>query len=145
MYVGSFPMSMKELEDFYKERKGSKDSVIFAVCDKKSGKHIGNVSLYSINWVNKTSRIGCMIGDKSYWCRGIGTEITSLMVDYAFDILNLNKVSSGVIKENKGSVGKNKNNGFELEGIAREEVYRRGRYYDVTLMAITRKDWKKRA
>ncbi|MEK6858024.1 MAG: GNAT family protein, partial [Nanoarchaeota archaeon] len=70
-------------------------------------------------------------------------EVTKLLVQYAFDKLNLNKVYLGVNVENIGAVKSYEKTGFVHEGRLREEVYRNGRYYDVHKMSILRSEWLK--
>ena len=46
------PTSKKSLDQFYKNNLSSKNSVFFAICNKK-GKHIGNCSISQIDWINR--------------------------------------------------------------------------------------------
>ena len=62
------------------------------------------------------------------------------MIDHAFKKLNLRKVEAGVNHKSLLKVSQ-KLFGFTLEGILKERVYREGKYQDVYLMGLFRKNW----
>ena len=83
---------------------GSSSEVIFAVVEQKSDEHIGNVKLGPINWVHRRAMFGIMIGDKRFWGRGVGEEVTRLMVEYGFNRLNLHRIGLVVFEEHESAV-----------------------------------------
>ncbi len=141
MYMGLKPNSMAALEKEYDSLISSDKDVAFAIVDKKTGEHIGNVGLYSINWLYRSAEYRIVIGEKKYWNRGYGAEAAGLVIEYGFNKLNLNKVWLGVNAENKGAVVSYKKTGFKQEGILRDEIYRNGRYYDAIRMSILRSEF----
>ena len=66
--------TLKSLKDYVSFCEKDKNTFFFAIIDKSTQKHIGNIKLGPINWNHKFAEIGIMIGDKSYWGRGIATE-----------------------------------------------------------------------
>ena len=80
---------------FYQIRIDNRHVFIDAILNKKTGAHIGNIKLGDINWIHRFSELGIMIGDKRYWGKGYGEEACKLVLAYAFDRLNLNKVILG--------------------------------------------------
>lgn len=48
------------------------------------GKHIGNCTFYDIDEDRGQCQVGIMIGDKSYWGQGYGTDALTTLVDYIF-------------------------------------------------------------
>ena len=141
MYMGLRPNTIELLEEEYNQLIHSEKDAVFAIVDKKTNVHIGNVGLYAINWVARSAEYRIVIGEKKYHGKGIGTEAAKLVVEYAFDKLNLNKVFLGVNAENKGAIKSYKNAGFIEEGKARQEIYRNGKYYDAVTMSILRKEF----
>lgn len=142
--AGIFPYTRAELERYYDAVTSARDKVILAVVELESGLHIGNVKLDPINWINRHTGFGIMIGDKSKWGKGHGTEVTKLAVEYAFDRLNLNKVSLGVNPANKAALKTYQKLGFVTEGTRREEVFLNGKYADALWMSILRDEYQGR-
>jgi len=138
MASGSFPYSRERLEEYYKSMVASNDNVLLAIIDMKANKHIGNIRLGPIDWVNRVAPLGLMIGQASFWNRGYGAEVIRLSTGYAFTTLNMGKVKANVIATNEGSLKAFRKAGFHEEGRAKNEFYRHGMYYDVVYLGITR-------
>ena len=141
MFMGVIPNSMELLEEEYEQLIKSKNDVVFAVVDKGTDIHIGNVGLYGINWISRTAEFRIIIGEKKYWNKDYGTEATKLTVEYGFEKLNLNKVWLGVNAEHTSAIKAYENAGFVREGILRQEIYRNGKYYDAVRMSILREEY----
>ena len=139
--IGSFPTTMQDLEKFYQGVTGSRVEVIFAIVDSKSHRHIGNVKLGPINWVHRRAMFGIMIGEKEFWAKGVGKEVTRLMVEYGFFRLNLNRISLGVLAEHEAAVRCYQSVGFKTEGKFREEMFVEGTYKDRLWMGLLRSEY----
>jgi RimJ/RimL family protein N-acetyltransferase len=63
----------------------------FAI-ETPNGKHIGNCSYYNLDEYKGEVEIGIMIGDRSYWDRGYGTDAVTTLVNYIFNEMKLKKV-----------------------------------------------------
>ena len=87
----------KDLIDYLNQHKLPK-SKIFAICLLKNNKYIGNARLSSIDKKNGTASYGRLIGEKSDWGKGIGTESLNLLCVYAFEFLKIR--GGGLRKEN---------------------------------------------
>jgi RimJ/RimL family protein N-acetyltransferase len=138
MVTGTFPSTMEKLEQYYQRMTTSPNHVILAIVDKESDKHIGNITLNNINWINRTADLGIMIGNKDFWGKGLGTEATKLMVQYAFEKLNLHKIWLGVHVSHEAAIRIYEKAGFEIEGRLRNHFYRDGKYHDMVIMGIIR-------
>src|SRR5438552_18222176 len=79
--TGTFPSTAEDLENYYRGVTGSKNDVMLAVVDKKSGRHVGNVKLGPIHWVHRCATFGILIGEREFWGKGVGLEATRLMVE----------------------------------------------------------------
>lgn len=93
--------------------------------------YIGTLSLHNIDWITRRGEIGYMIGESSCWGRGISTEAVSLITDYGFNRLNLNKITAGVTAGNEGSVKVLLKNGYKQYATEPQEYYLEGKYLDV--------------
>ena len=76
-------------ETYLKNRDKQVRCSIFIDSDEKL---IGLVSLLDIDHINKSAEFHIMIGEKSYFDKGYGTEATKLMLNHAFNNLNLNQI-----------------------------------------------------
>ncbi len=140
--VGAFPSTTQDLEAFYQGVTGSRSEVIFAIADRKSHRHIGNVKLGPINWVHRRAMFGIMIGEKQFWGRGIGQEVTRLVVEYGFQRLNLNRIDLGVLAAHEAAIRCYEAVGFKAEGTFREEMFCDGTYRDRLWMGLLRSEYK---
>ena len=111
--------------------------MFFAIIEKETKKYIGNAKLGPIDWINRTSEYGRMIGDKSVQGKGYGKEVTELLLYYGFMILNLNKMTAGAMSDNKASIKSNEKVGLDIE-VLKEQIYHDGVYKDAVRMGITR-------
>jgi len=140
--TGAFPATMQDLEKFYQGVTGSKTAVIFAVADRKSHRHIGNAKLGPIDWVHRRAMFGIMIGDKAFWGKGVGEEVTRLMVEYGFYRLNLNRIGLAVFAEHEAAVRCYQAVGFKTEGRFREEMFSQDTYKDRLWMGLLRSEYQ---
>lgn len=139
MFTGHRPNHIELLEAEYERIIRSQTDIELAIIDKKTDTHIGNAGLYCIRWISRSAEFRIIIGEKKFWNKGYGAEVTRLLVDYAFNKLNLRKVLLGVNKEHRSAVKCYEKAGFKKEGILKDEIYRNGRYYDAVRMSIIRK------
>jgi len=106
-----------------------------------SWKHIGNVGLHQIEWVNRSAEFGIFIGDKSFWNHGYGTEATLLTLKHGFETINLNRIYLHVFETNLRAVHVYTKIGFVPEGRLRQTLFRNGRYTDTHVMSVLRSEW----
>lgn len=74
---------------FFESIKHTKDRLVLAICEKETDKHIGICSLSAINWVHRYADIAFIIGDIKFRNGVIALETTSLLLDIAFNRINL--------------------------------------------------------
>jgi ribosomal-protein-alanine N-acetyltransferase len=142
METGIFPSTAEDLENYYRGVTGSKNDVILAVVDKKSENHIGNVKLGPIHWIHRRATLGILIGEKEFWGKSAGLEVTRLMVEYGFYRLNLHRIDLGVFAEHGAAVRCYEKAGFKVEGRLREDLFQGGEYRDRLWMGLLRSEYK---
>lgn len=106
---------------------------LFAICCLKTSKHVGNVKLGPVDWINRKAEISILVGDKKFWGKGYGTDAVKLISEYALKVLSLNKVTAGCYINNQGSANIFLKNGFSQEGLLKREVVFEGKYTDVMI------------
>ncbi|MDO8753457.1 MAG: GNAT family protein [Anaerolineales bacterium] len=138
------PMSMTDEENWFNAMTKRAQNEKALAIEVRKGKHwklIGNCAVFGIEQVNRSAELGIMIGDKSEWNKGYGSEAMTLLVRHCFETLNLNRAFLRVYTENIRAVRSYEKAGFVLEGRLREAVYKIGKYEDVLMMSVLRSEW----
>jgi len=72
---------------------------------------------------------------KSFWRKGIGTQLMKTVIDVARDI-GLKRISLVVYAGNKAAIRMYKKIGFKNEGCSKYGIYTLGKYMDTILMGL---------
>ncbi len=144
MFAGQKPQNAEQVSADFKRQLEAGNNAIFLVVDKKTKKPIGYAGLYDINLTARKAEFRILIGEKKFWGKGYGTEITEILTYYGFDRLNLNRVYLGYTKSNKAAGRAYEKAGYVYEGTLKEDIYRNSQYYDTVKMAILREDYYKK-
>lgn len=126
-----FPYSKDALEDYIKNAYVTRDKLPLAIIEKNSSKHIGNISLVNIDYINRRSDWGIIIGEKEYWNKGYSKKASFLLLKHAFDSLNMHRIYSGTTSENIGGQKLMESMGMTKEGLRRSHIFKNGRYLDI--------------
>lgn len=132
--------------EFYKNQiqsfEASSDMIQFGIYVTQNQKLIGFISLHSIEWNNQIASMAIGIGEAEYRKNGYGSEAIQLLLNYAFNELNLHKVELDVISNNDNAINCYQKNGFEKEGLAKEAILRDNQRFDKLYMGILAKGWR---
>ncbi|HGH1676156.1 GNAT family protein [Clostridium perfringens] len=101
-----------------------------------NGNAIGMVGLYSINFINRNCDLGIYIGEKSQQGKGYAKEAMNLILDFAFNNLNLRKIKLNVVDNNSKALNLYKSIGFIEVGILKEERFINGKFENVKIMEL---------
>lgn len=134
------PMSIEDEEIWFQHMIQSRDRTF--VIETKEGRPIGNIGLIGMDYRNRKTDIGIMIGEKDAWDHGYGTDSMMVALRYLFEELNLNRIGLYVDVHNYRALRCYEKCGFFKEGIVRQYRYMDGRYIDSVQMSILRQDWK---
>lgn len=124
------------LKEFVTSMNNSENNILFAIVDKESEKHIGNIKLGNIHPIHKYADIGLIIGNKSYWGQGIATNAIFLVSNYAFNNLHLRKIFAGVYENNIGSIKAFEKCGFKKAYIKKDTYFFDGKYIDAFVFEL---------
>ncbi len=142
---GVVPRRLEDQTKRFEERSGlMRNHISLDVWHKKDKKPIGQIGIGHIDWINGWGNAFLQIGEPDYWNKDIGTEATKLLVEYAFNELNLNKLHGGVAVDNIGSWSVAGKIGFKFEGTKKHEMYVDGKYVDTKIFQILKEDWVKK-
>ena len=123
-----------------KNQKPDHNNIVVGICTL-GGQLIGTMGLHHINYINRTAITGALIGEKEYLGNGFGTDAKMLLLDYAFNELDLFKVQSSVIEFNSRSAAYSKKCGYVEEGRLRGQFFRAGKRHDDIMLAVFKDQW----
>ncbi|MEE4194536.1 MAG: GNAT family protein [Anaerolineae bacterium] len=103
---------------------------------------IGNLALMNISNVHRNAELGIMIGDKDYWNKGFGTEAIKVLVNHAFQNLNLHRIYLRVYDTNPRGVRCYEKAGFVHEGTQRDAIFKDGKYIGMHMMSVLSTEWE---
>ncbi len=105
------------------------------------GRHVGNVSLWTVSKLGKIAEIG-------YWVRtdetnrGICTEAVDRLLGEAFGSMGYHKVVLRIAVGNEASDRVAEKLGFTKEGVLREELLIRGNWVDHSLWSLLDREYR---
>lgn len=135
------PLSLEQEEEWFKNAMKAENQIYFSIIEKEGERLIGNISI-SIEWKNRIGSLGIIIGEKSAWNKGYGTEAMKLLVNYGFEELNLNRMELEVFSSNPRAKRCYEKSGFKVEGCRRQAHYIKGRYIDLYILGILKSEWE---
>lgn len=112
-----------------------------ATGEEPKWKLVGSLAFENIDWRIAAAEFGIVIGDKSYWDHGYGTEAVRLLVKHGFETLNLNRIYLHVFEINSRAIRAYEKAGFTIEGRERQAEFRNGRYIDVLRMSLLKAEF----
>jgi ribosomal-protein-alanine N-acetyltransferase len=137
-----FPNYDENMHEYYKSTVKSQKNLVLGICDKETDAHIGNVALQNIDSVNRSAEFAILIGDKSFWGKGVGTEATRLVLTHAFEQLNLARIYCGTAEDNIGMQKLASTTGFKEEGRARKALFKNGSFKDLIQYGLLKDEYK---
>ena len=135
---GRFPMTKEKLETYVASVESNPSIIALAVIMRKTETHVGNISLQKINWIDRNAEIAFILGEKNYQNKGIMLRAGKLLINHAFNQLNLHRVYCGTIDSNLGMKSLAIKLGMQGEGRRREAVYKNGSYVDILEYGLTK-------
>lgn len=135
---GIYPKTRREQEEYVKSLYQNKTKIVWAIDDLENQRHIGNVSLSAIDFVNRNAELGILIGEKSVWGRGFSKEAVRFVLDHGFNKLNLHRIYCGTAATNVSMQKLAKTVGMLEEGRLKDGLFLEGSYVDVLLYGITK-------
>lgn len=97
---------------------------------------IGTVSLFEINSHHKNAQLGILIGDKSYWGKGVATEVIRELATYAFTELGISYIGAEVEEGNIPMKRVFEKAGFEQDGFFKGQRVKDGKRVSVVHFGI---------
>ena len=144
MTSGPIRYISKEMERDWAQRRSSENltDIYLAICSYESEVMIGWISLNNIDYVNRKCCLGgVVIGDKEHQNGVEYVESIKMVMEYAFDQLNMNRIYSSCLEEHILSRAEPLAFFSNVEGIERQSVYKDGEYHNVYNFGLLREDY----
>ena len=138
-----YPLTLNEECKWFEAISAFKDSYRFAIEAIDCSQYIGDCGINSIDWKNSVASAVIFIGNNAYRGKGYGTEAMQLLLSFAFNQININKVRLNVYSFNERAIKSYEKCGFRREGVLRQEIFRDGKYHDIIVMGLLREEYKK--
>ena len=105
------------------------------------GTAFGITGLIDIDQKNRTAQCYCVIGEKEYWGKGLGTEIHSVLFQWAFEILDIEKIWAHIRTNNPAIFRVVEKLGFVKEGTLRKDKIVDGQRIDLYHIGLLRDEF----
>lgn len=110
---------------------------------KSNGRYVGNIGVTNVRKENHSASIAYFI-DPKLWGQGFATEAAGRMLKFAFEDLKIFRMSGSCMAHNKASRRVMEKLGYQYEGTARAELYKDGKFIDVSHFSLLYPEWVKR-
>ncbi len=124
-----------------KYRQGEPSS--WCIEEKATEKVIGTIGYMWYQKDNSACEIGYSLARRC-WNKGYMTQALKAVIDYTFVELHINRVEAQHETDNGASGAVMRKCGMQHEGTLRSRLYNKGRYVDVELYSILRKEYLSR-
>lgn len=135
------PQTWEQTEEYLRSiLNGNSGGVDFVVAEKEKLRYMGQVSLFLLDYTARSAEMAIVLSGEHIG-RGYGVEALRLLLKYAFEQMNLNRVYLTVSAENARAIRAYEKAGFVHEGCWRSARFADGHYQDVILMGILRDEY----
>ena len=114
------------------------------VSDGFESRHVGVCNLVVLDDASHHAIVGIYIGNKEWHGKGVGKAAVEMLLEMAFDRMNMESVSLTVVETNKAAINCYKKCGFVEQGIQRNRAYINGEYKNLVYMDITKLEYRYR-
>lgn len=115
----------------------------FVVIENSTNQAVGMTRLYGFDSKNKSAKIGFTWYAVEQQGSGINTHVKYLMLQFAFDHLELERIELNADLRNKRSIAAMNKIGFQQEGILRKHIYLPdGHKRDTIVFSMLKEEWK---
>lgn len=147
--VSFYGVSYKTLDEtagqmeFYERVWREKSGAYWKVVDEETGENMGVCGFSSYNPVHQKAEIGAWLLP-AYWGKGIMTEVMPLVIKFAFENWELNRLEGVVEPRNIASANLAKRLGFVYEGTLREAEMKNGKPISLEYYSMLRSEFLNR-
>ncbi len=134
------PKPLAALEKMFEKHLDEPDPAWFAI--EVAGTLVGECGLHDRDRRSRVAALGIGIYDPGYVGQGYGREAAALLLDWAFDIQNYERIWLDTDATNERALRCYQSLGFVEEGRLRRHTFCNGRYTDAVMMGLLREEWR---
>ena len=140
---GAYPNTLENQKKFRLKYIGEKERLIFSVLDKKGKKLIGTCSINLFQpLTSRRCAISLVVGDKNYHKGNLYLLINMWLINHAFKELGMNSIVTGFFADNHVVKRTVEILGFKKIGLERERYFKGGKFHNVWMYDLLKKNWK---
>jgi len=94
-----YPLTIEQLHEYYERTENDMNAWIMTALDS-SGDPVGHFLLRKADYDNNSVHIGFIVLDKHHRGKGYGKEMVDRALNYAFEILKVERITLGVFENN---------------------------------------------
>lgn len=113
----------------------------WAIMDRKTGHIIGSMGIVEVDAAHRCCEIGYVIG-RMHWGQGYTAEALGRLVRFLFEECGMNRIQAKCCKENHGSARVLEKTGFQYEGLLRERMHMKNRFWDLMIYSLLEREWR---
>ena len=121
---------------------GKNPGVHLVIADIMTGDYLGQCDLTHITDYSRKAEMAIVLGP-DHRGKGYAAEAIGLLLELAFDYMNLNRVHLRVYSDNDRAIRCYERCGFTREGVLRQDAYYAGEYKATVVMGILRDEWRR--
>ena len=114
----------------------------WGICWRETNEVFGTCTLLNVDPAHRRAEVGFALG-RSAWGHGLATESLEVLINFAFDALDLHRLEADVDPENDRSLRVLERQGFRREGYLRERWHHLGEVRDTVFLGLLRKEWSR--
>ena len=136
------PWSAEQIKRRIEEHASEANEPVFAIRTLADNRLIGQIGMW-MEQPHGDAYLWILIGDRAYWGKGYGTDAMRVMLRYAFEEMNLHRITLRVFAFNQRAIRSYEKCGFVHEGKSRASLNKMGQRWDEIWMGLLRRDWER--
>jgi RimJ/RimL family protein N-acetyltransferase len=137
--------TIDNLETWYATRAEHDDRLDLSIIERATGEWAGEVVLNELSLLNESCGFRILLQGPRFYGRGLGSEATRLVIDYAFNVVGVHRIELEVYDFNPRARHVYEKVGFVYEGTKRDALRWDGEWVDCHCMGLLERDWRRLA
>ena len=127
------PFSLADIAE--SERRAREEGFPYII--EADGRPIGRIGLNNMRRRDRICSLYVLIGDRSAWWKGLGTDAIDAMLDQAFKRFDLHQIELWSLADNERAIRAYRHCGFTEEARLADRSWKDGRWVDRLVMTVT--------
>lgn len=138
----SAEMVKKQYESIEKEMEEDKNLYYFTIQTRENNQFIGKALIEWIDWTHGNGFLRLGIGEAEYRRKGYGSQALQMLLRFAFNELNLYRVTAVVPAYNEGAMRLFEKFNFVEEIRRRKAIQRDAEVWDLVSFGLLNAEWR---